>query len=97
MNVLELVPKGYGNAVGRKELVRALGVSDRDARERLKAEADKAHIPVVNLQDGNGYFVPDREDIEILRRYIAQELSRARKILKRARHAEKYLKKLEME
>lgn len=77
MDILEFIPYGRENAVKRSYLRDLLGVTDVEMR-RMIAEARK-QVPIINLQDGQGYYRPrQKEDLE---RYILQEKSRAKAIL----------------
>ena len=78
MDVLEYIPFGKENAIKRSTLRDLLGVTDRDMRV-LIAEARK-EVPIINLQDGSGYYRPT--DKEELYQYIMQENARAVKIIR---------------
>lgn len=64
IDVLSLIPFVHANAISRKRLAQAMGVSDRLARkeiERLRLNGQ----PIANLQDGSGYFIPvTKEEIQ---------------------------------
>lgn len=78
MDILEYIPYGRENAIKRRTLRELLGVSDRIMRD-LIADARK-ETPIVNMQDGTGYYRPkDKKELEC---YIYQEKARAEKILK---------------
>lgn len=61
----------------RKWLCQITGLADRTMR-RLLHEARKK-IPIINLQNGKGYFIPDmnlEKDRKMLARWVKQEKSR---------------------
>lgn len=78
MDILEYIPYGRENAIKRSTLRDLIGVTDVEMR-RMIGEVRK-ETPIINLQDGNGYYRPNtKEDLE---RYIMQEKARAESILK---------------
>lgn len=63
--LLEVVPKGHKNAIGRDELSYKLGLSDTATR-RLIAETVADGTLIVNAEDGAGYYIPETpEDVDI--------------------------------
>lgn len=92
-NVIEHIPFGHRNAVSRKELCRRAGLSDRALRQHLKAESTAEH-PIINMQDGAGYFRPTSEEVSLIRLYRNQEYNRATKILKQVRALDKFYEKM---
>lgn len=50
--------------VRRAELARLCGLTDRQMRRQI-AEERKAGRPIVNMQDGSGYFVGDWSSISV--------------------------------
>ena len=90
-DILPFIPVGYRNAVTRAELRRRTGKNDRVIRDAI---ADARHdMPIVNVQNGKGYFIPDEndpEDVRLLRLFVIQEEHRLKSIgwsLKGARKA----------
>ena len=77
MDILEYIPYGRKNAIKRKTLRDLTGLSDRDMRRAI--ELARQETPIINLQDGRGYYRPD--DRDDLQRYVLQEQARAKKIL----------------
>ena len=77
MDILEYIPFGRDNAIKRKNLRDLTGLSDRDMRRAI--ELARKETPIINLQDGRGYYRPD--DRDDLQRYVLQEQARAKKIL----------------
>lgn len=65
----------------RQEVAAFFGCSDRDARSRI-AELRESGLPIVNLSDGNGYFLAEGKALE---EYIAQEYSRGWNVIRTAR------------
>lgn len=80
-DILDYIPTGQKNAITRSELCRATGLNDRVMRVAIHKARRK--IPVLNMQDGNGYFIPDmntESDRLLLKRYVRQEESRLKNI-----------------
>lgn len=82
MMIEDFIPKGYENAISRSELARLLNVDDRTLRDMV--ENARAHgTPILNMQDGKGYFIPIKGKEERLADiWKKQQYSRAMKILK---------------
>ena len=78
MSIVNYIPKGRKNAITREELCEKTGFSDRKVRE-LIFQARREHV-ILNLQDGNGYFLPDEEDRELVKKFLEQETSRLKSI-----------------
>ncbi|MGC4018371.1 MAG: hypothetical protein QM793_03510 [Muricomes sp.] len=89
-NILDYIPTGHENAVTRAELCIRTGLPDRTVRALI--HKSRRDMPILNMQDSKGYFIPDmnREDERLmLNRYVQQETSRLKSIgwgLKAARH-----------
>lgn len=80
--ILECIPIGSHHPISRSELSRILKMSDRDTREMIH-QARKI-MPIINLQDGNGYYIPDMNVMKDRRKLVLwtnQELSRSKEIL----------------
>ena len=92
MNIIDFIPFGHENAVGRKYLSSMTGLSDRKVRDMIENESNREH-PILNLQDGKGYFQPSEKEAYLVRIYIAQESRRMRKISHKVGEINKYLKK----
>ena len=90
MDILEYIPFGRENAVTRSYLRDVTGLPDRDMRRCI--ESARKEVPIINLQDGRGYYRPN--DKEELTRYILQEQARAQKILRNIRVACKEYNKI---
>lgn len=82
MNIVEYIPKGYENAISRKNLCAATGLSDRIVR-RLIEEARRNTI-IISNDDGTGYWIypdnPTNEEKNLLCKYVKQQESRAKSI-----------------
>lgn len=91
--ITEYIPTGRHNAVTRKTLCKLTGLSDRQVRDNI-AQA-RRNTPIINLQDGDGYFIPDpsdKGDMELLQRYVRQEEARLKSIGWSLKAARKMLK-----
>ena len=73
MDIVKLLKEGSENAVTRAELMRLTGFSDRKVR-RLITEARLNKQPIINTQNGKGYFLS--RDIPLLKAQIALNRSR---------------------
>lgn len=88
-DILDYIPIGKENAVTRQYLCCKTGLTDRDVRHEIH-EARK-RVPVLNMQDGVGYFIPDltrEEERNFLQTWVLQEEARLKStggILKAAR------------
>lgn len=91
INILDYIPKGRANAIPRARLRYITGLTDSKMRELIR-EARK-DVPILNLQTGEGYYIPDNK--EEVRRYIKQEEHRAKSIFANLRSAKDYLEKLD--
>ena len=80
-DILDYIPTGSMNAIERVILRLKTGLKDRQKRRLIHFARRK--IPILNMQDGKGYFIPDMnniKDINLLVRYVQQEESRLRRI-----------------
>lgn len=76
-DILDYIPTGQENAVTRSELCRRTGLNDRTMRALLHKARGK--MPILNMQDGHGYFIPDmnlESDRMLLKQFVRQEESR---------------------
>lgn len=89
--ITEYIPIGRDNAISREMLCALTGMTDRAVRDAI-ADARRTE-PILNMQDGAGYYRPDLTDpIEVIEteHFVNQETSRIRSIgwsLKGAREA----------
>lgn len=72
MKIIDYIPVGHKNAVTRKQLVILTGLSDRKIRNMIQEECNREH-PILNMQDGKGYFQPAYDEMHLVRLYRAQE------------------------
>lgn len=93
MAVTELIAvlgEGRERAKTRRELSRALDVSDRALRN-LIADAREAGYAIINNQDGKGYYLAT--DPADMLRFVRQEDARARSIFRATAPVKKALKR----
>ncbi|MGN0272399.1 MAG: hypothetical protein ACI4DL_06510 [Lachnospiraceae bacterium] len=91
MRILDYIPIGHRNAVTRNQLMIATGLSDRKIREMIETECTREH-PILNLQDGKGYFQPSCDEMYLVRLYRTQENKRTLKIRKKVSELDTYIK-----
>ena len=80
-NILDYIGTGRENARTRAELCMSTGIHDRAVRELISKA--RRNIPILNMQDGRGYFIPDMNRMEermLLKHYVQQEESRLKSI-----------------
>lgn len=87
MNIEDYIPYGEKNAVSREYLCSITGFGDRMVRKMI--EKARQDIPILNLQGGNGYFLPLPEEKHLIEKWIRQEAARARTIHKNMNGARK--------
>lgn len=91
MDILDHIPVGRENAITRNMLRSKTGLSDRKIRMLIEQSNIKyPFTPIINTQDGKGYFIPDTYDIgDILelKKYVAQQNSRIKNIARSSRGA----------
>lgn len=79
--ILQFIPTGSKNAIKRETLVALAAMDDRNVREAISKARHK--IPILNLSDGRGYYIPDMNvahDRRALKLYVKQEESRLKSI-----------------
>ncbi len=91
MNILEYIPVGHRNAKTRNELVIATGLSDRKVRDLIEKACTREH-PILNMQDGKGYFQPAADEMHLVRLYRSQENHRTIRIRKKVSELDGYLR-----
>lgn len=91
MNILEFIPVGHKNAITREELCIKTGLSDRKVRELIEEACTRQH-PILNMQDGRGYFRPAENEISLVRLYRNQENRRTASTRKKVTELDKYIK-----
>lgn len=81
LNILDYIPTGRMNAITRHALAIRTGISDRQVRDLIHYA--RRDIPIPNMQDGRGYFIPNMNDDverELLAAYVRQEEKRLKSI-----------------
>ena len=91
MDIIDFIPYGQKNAIKMSKLIDLTGI--KSSREiRLLISQARRHTVVLNLQDGNGYFRPTDEEINLVERFKQQEQSRAKKIFWSLRGCNEFIK-----
>lgn len=96
--LLSNLETGRNNPVRRIFLSMMCRMKDRAMRNAMH-EAKK-HMPIINLSNGAGYFIPDMNDetdIRLLVRYVQQEESRIRKTEEALTGAKKALRSCDID
>lgn len=81
LNILDYISTGRMNAITRHALAIRTGISDRQVRDLIHYA--RRDIPILNMQDGRGYFIPNMNDDverELLAAYVRQEEKRLKSI-----------------
>ena len=89
MDILSFIPHGEANAISRKDLAAATGLSDRGMRECIEQGRHNG-ILICSARQG-GYYQPDSVD-DIERAYW-QDYARAKAILHRLKTMRHILKR----
>lgn len=92
IRIIDCVPFGREHAVSRTYLSKMTGLSDRKVRDMIHEECTEEH-PILNLQDGHGYFRPQRGEDCLVERAIRQEEHRMSGNKKRVMAMKRYLKR----
>lgn len=90
IKILNYIPKGRENAISRDKLRQLTGLTDSKMRDLIRQA--RHDVPIVNLQDGKGYYIPT--EVEEVDRFIAQEEKRAKSIFANLQSAKEYRKKI---
>lgn len=77
MNIIDYIPRGHDNAIHSSVLCSVLDISPRQVREAVSQAMLDGNV-ILNLQDGNGYFVPTESERGLVEQYIRQEEHRAK-------------------
>ncbi len=91
VNILDFIPEGHSKAVNRDYLSSVTGLSDRKVRQLIEEACTREH-PILNMQDGKGYFRPLPSEMHLVRLYRAQENRRTLTIRKKVSEIDKYIK-----
>jgi biotin operon repressor len=89
MDILSFIPSGEANAISRKDLAAATGLSDRGMRECIEQARHNGSL-ICSARQG-GYYQPDSVD-DIERAYW-QDYARAKAILHRLKTMRHILKR----
>lgn len=81
IDIIKFIPYGHENGITGRELQNITHLNNRSVREFIETER-MDHV-ILNMQDGKGYFRPTEAETDLTKRWILQEMSRARKIMKR--------------
>ena len=82
-DITKFIGTGKENAVTREQLVAMLNLPDRAVRKLIQDARDRGEI-IINEQDGEGYYISDREE-DLHKQYRANQ-NRAMSILKQQKH-----------
>lgn len=93
MDITDFIPYGRANAVTRKYLCMITGLDDRTMRNEIAKE--RRYTPILNSQDGKGYYQPTLDDAEEVRDFIRQETARAKSIFYALKGAKDWIKELD--
>ena len=93
-SILGFIGVGQVNATKRDVLQMMTSLSDRALRETIAYEVSRG-IPIVNRQDGAGYYISDNPDE--IDRIAKQEMSRGKNSLKHGRALLKAANKIRRE
>ena len=89
MNIIDYIPYGKNNAISRRMLCQLTGLPDRMMRKAI--EKARQQYPILNSQDGSGYFQPSSEEKPLVERWLRQERSRERAVSNSTIGAQKWL------
>ena len=89
IDILQFIPTGKESAITRETLSFALNIPDREVR-KLIAQA-RRNQPIINLQNGSGYYLPTKKT-EVIE-FLNQETHRARSIFWSIKGCRDWLKK----
>ena len=67
--VREWLREGRDNAMSRFVLRIATRQTDREIRREIE-EISETEIPVLNMMDGKGYFIPSKDEADLVLRWI---------------------------
>ena len=74
MCIEEYIPYGKDNAISREHLCRVARLSDRKMRQEI--EDARKRCPIINLQDGKGYYRPTAEEKSDVEAWLRIQKSR---------------------
>lgn len=91
MKIIDYIPVGHKNAVTRKQLVILNRTFRPENKKYVQEECNREH-PILNMQDGKGYFQPAYDEMHLVRLYRVQENHRTLTNRKKVSEIDKYLK-----
>lgn len=98
MDIKMLIPIGSKNAIKRRDLLnfcKLNGIAESDREMRRLIEKERAETCIICLSDGNGYFIPDKDDKDKLKDYVKQESDRYKSVIRNLSIAKAMLEDLE--
>lgn len=75
--VHEILGQGHESARTAEDIAKQLGITSREVRRAINAE--RREVVILNLQDGEGYFIPTEKEEDLVVRWVRQEESRLKK------------------
>lgn len=90
MEITDFIPTGHRNGVTAAQISSVTGISQRQVREMIATA--RHDVVILNMQDGEGYFLPDDGEEHLTAQWVLQEEARLKSIgwsLKAARRAAK--------
>lgn len=99
MNIADFIPTGKENAISKAELVRRLGIGEREVRKHIEKARARGE-PILSSSHKNGYWISDNCDE--LEAYIkeaenrANSIHRANNLLKKKLYDLKGIKKVKV-
>lgn len=94
MKITDYIPEGSENAISRKALCNATGLTDRIVRGLI--EEARRNTIIISNNDGSGYWIypenPTEEEKEYLARYVKAQENRAKSIFYALYPARKLMK-----
>ena len=90
IDIVTKIPTGHMNAKTDLQLAGELNMTRRQVRQ-LISEARRTNI-ILNMQDGRGYFIPDKKDYDLCERWLLQEESRLKRHALSLRAVRKFIK-----
>lgn len=79
MCIEDYIPFGKDNAISREQFLRVSGMrNDRTMRNAI--ENARKRVPIVNMQDGNGYFRPKEDEKKEAEIWLKLQYSRLKRM-----------------
>lgn len=89
MKITDVLRRGKSNGIPLKDLPKACGLEKRAARQAI--EKARAKVPIINMQDGSGYFIPTEDEAPLVLIWLNQQRKRIRSLENACVGAEKWL------